>query len=221
MQVAASQFAEEGQGHKFVLRGQPLAKPTAKKCAECGFDVFAHSRDEVDDADVLMILSVTADSKPSEIIPGLFVGGYKSVLALKDDTTAVCNCAGRGLHSFFPPTRGPFDVLRTAGRLIDLEWEDSEAFSIPAQELFDAVRWVHARLSAPGENRVLVNCAQGKSRSGTVATAYLMASRNVSVDEALGIVQAGRPLVEPNPSFLRRLRALEADLRQLLDAAPS
>ena len=65
-QVAASQFAAEGLGHAFVLR-KPLAKVTAKKCAECGADWDQHSRDEVSDDALAIIVDVVQDSVASRI----------------------------------------------------------------------------------------------------------------------------------------------------------
>ena len=62
---------------------------------------------------------------------------------------------------------------------------------------------------------VLVNCAQGKSRSGTFACAYLMATRDLDVAAAQRMVQERRPFVQPNPGFMAFLRRNEAALRSL------
>ena len=63
---------------------------------------------------------------------------------------------------------------------------------------------------------VLVNCAQGKSRSGTFAVcAYLMATRDLGAAAALRMVQERRPFVQPNPGFMAFLRRNEAALRSL------
>ena len=61
-QVANSQFCSTGQGHPFKLRN-PLAKVTARKCADCAIDIFQHSRGEVQDVDALKILDIVADTK--------------------------------------------------------------------------------------------------------------------------------------------------------------
>ena len=132
MQIAESQFAAPpGKGHEFVLRIPP-SKATAKRCRECGCDVFEHSQSEVREGDVMKIVEVCSDRVPSEINPQLLVGGCFSVMAIASQPdVVVLNCAGTALHAFYPKTRKPFDELRAAGRLLDLEWQDSESFVLP------------------------------------------------------------------------------------------
>lgn len=202
-QVAACQFAAEGLGHAFVLR-KPLAKVTAKRCAECGADWDQHSRDEVSDDAVRTIIDVVQDTTASQIEPGLFVGGYKAALAKAraDGTSVVVNCAGTRLHEFLPRTRAPFDVLRRQRRVMDLEWEDSD-YDIGLDALRETSRWIHHRRLKG--RAVVINCAQGKSRSGTLAAAYLMFRDDVDDGEALRRIRAARPFVAPNRGFLEQL----------------
>ena len=128
---------------------------------------------------------------------------------------AVLNCAGTRLHGFLPLTRPEFDRLRNESppRLRDVEWEDSESFEIPLQDIVDGLAWAREQVAAG--RVVLVNCAQGKSRSGTMAVAYLVAALKLPVDEALRRVQEHRPLVQPNPAFMRALKKFEGALLQL------
>ena len=58
-----------------------------------------------------------------------------------------------------PRTAPPFDALRTAGRLKDLEWDDADEFALDITEILEAVEWVSAKLAAG--QRVVINCAQG------------------------------------------------------------
>jgi len=46
-----------------------------------------------------------------------------------------------------------------------------------------------------------------------MATAYVMVTRNLDADAALATVRERRPFVQPNAAFMRRLRALETELR--------
>jgi protein-tyrosine phosphatase len=62
---------------------------------------------------------------------------------------------------------------------------------------------------------VLISCAQGKSRSGAMATAYVMAALDMSFGDALRLVKTGRALVEPNAGFARQLREMEPAIRQV------
>lgn len=130
----------------------------------------------------------------------------------RDPDAAVLNCAGRGLHAFLPATFKPFDVLRNEAppRLYDLEWEDSESFAIPLDDVLAALAWVREQLAAG--KHVVVNCAQGKSRSGTMCVAYLCTKLKLPVKACLAVAQQKRPLLQPNPAFMRALASFEATL---------
>jgi len=246
-QVAASQFASQPLGHDFIIR-KPLGKATAKKCRECNRSVFDHHVSEVDDADLARILEALADATPSEILEGeLYVGAFKSVIALQkrvdkkdgslvDKKTLVINTAGRKLNEFMPLTKAPFEKLRDAGRLLDVEWEDRDDFVIDKKELLTLLQKMKQHTlshttynyskdgsrssAAPGTNKILVNCAQGKSRSGTLAVAYVMARNDLSVDDALKLVKGHRATVGPNPGFLRQLREMEDSIRKVHNNKP-
>jgi len=221
MQASAATFAQEPLGHNFVLR-VPLAKANANKCArsDCGADIRLHARSEVTDEQLLTVIQCQDDGKPSVVYDDeLAVGSYKAALAVckepkETSRTVVLNCAGQRLHEMLPLTRAPFDRLRSESppRLFDLEWEDSEHFSIPLADVIAALGWAREQLSRG--HMVLVNCAQGKSRSGTMATAYVMARLKVPVADALARIRAVRPLVQPNPAFMRALREFEAAIHE-------
>ena len=231
MQVASSQFATAPLGCQFRLRA-PLAKATARKCLECGQDVFAHAFSEVAPESLSKVLETCADDQPSEILPGkLLVGSWKAVLKLAqpypdDETsvgsrTVVVNTAGTKLYEFLPRSREPFEKLRKCGRLVNVEWDDSDDFAIPRTDLLGSedgstegmIKWMHAQIKAG--NRVLINCAQGRSRSGAMAVAYLMASKKVHAAAALCLVQAERATVQPNPGFLRQLGEMQTAIHAL------
>lgn len=210
-QVAHGTFSAAAKGHAFALR-RPVSRVHAHLCLECGCDLFAHARSEVSDQALMTVLDCRAEERASAIEHDLLVGGFKSVAAeCARGAAVVVNCAGTRLHAFLPRTAEPFRALRTAGRLLDLEWEDSEAFRIDEAELLRALRW--ARRHTCEGRPLLASCAQGKSRSGTFAAFYLMATRDLPAHAALEAVRAKRPLVEPNPGFQRQLRELEAAVR--------
>ena len=229
MQIASSQFAQEPAGHLFVAR-RPLAKATAQKCVECGQSVFEHARNEVAEVDLARILEALADDIPSVILAGeLSVGSYKSVIreaqkARSDanagaKATSVANTAGTLLHEFLPNTRSWFDILRSKNELLDIEWQDADDFRIDEAQLLEALHWMRERVLAG--KQVLVSCAQGKSRSATLATAYVMTRIDIRVNEALEIVQRGRVTAQPNPGFLRLLARHEAAIRGAFGVHPA
>jgi dual specificity phosphatase 12 len=212
-QLSATQFAAAPLGHKFELR-VPLARVTARKCAECARDIFEHSTTEVDEVDLQQVVDVCADTTPSVILPGeLLVGSFCAALAecRRDERVVVLNCAGRGLHSFLPKTEAPFESLCRAKRVLDLEWRDDTAFGIDVPELIAALRWAvqHVNAGRP----LVVNCAQGKSRSGVAATAYLMATKDLTAADALAFVRQRRPFVQPNPGFMVQLVAMQETVK--------
>lgn len=62
---------------------------------------------------------------------------------------------------------------------------------------------------------VLVHCAQGVNRSGTVVCAYLMVSQKWKYEKALEIARKGRAICQPNKQYERQLKAMESFLHTL------
>jgi predicted protein tyrosine phosphatase len=60
--------------------------------------------------------------------------------------------------------------------------------------------------------KVLVHCVAGVSRSPTMVIAYLMKKNRWSFEQAYSHVEKQRPFIEPNPGFLEQLQAMEMDL---------
>ena len=65
---------------------------------------------------------------------------------------------------------------------------------------------------------VYVHCWAGVSRSGLVATAYLMHEHHWTRDEALAFVRSRRPQVRPNPAFMKLLAEWEETLKDRVAA---
>ena len=60
-----------------------------------------------------------------------------------------------------------------------------------------------------GDEKVLVHCAAGASRSATIVIAYLMWKNKMKLDESLKFVQKKRSIVDPNTGFKEQLRMFE------------
>lgn len=87
--------------------------------------------------------------------------------------------------------------------LTDLE-EDSLVRFLPS-----ALSFIHREITAG--RKVFVHCDAGVSRSGSIVTAYIMATHHLSFENALQFVQQKRPCVSPNEGFQNQLKALSSD----------
>jgi protein-tyrosine phosphatase len=60
--------------------------------------------------------------------------------------------------------------------------------------------------------KVLVHCAQGRSRSASMVIAYLMKQQHMSFHQALSQVKEARPIISPNEGFMAQLQKFEKTL---------
>ena len=79
----------------------------------------------------------------------------------------------------------------------------------------EVIHWLENAIGDCTEpsNRVLIHCAQGSSRSGSFAVAYLMFSKQLSFDDALTLARQDRDIIQPNPGFEEQLRYWHSTLK--------
>nr|XP_015818064.2 dual specificity phosphatase 29 [Nothobranchius furzeri] len=90
-----------------------------------------------------------------------------------------------------------------------VEAEDIQTFDL-SQYFFSAAKFIHETLSNH-QNKLLVHCVMGRSRSATLFLAYLMIHENMTVVDAIEHVKKRRRII-PNWGFLKQLRELDQHL---------
>jgi len=135
----------------------------------------------------------------------LAVGGLSAV-ALAGRSTAILNLCED--QSYTPTTTKDF---------YHNGFPDSQPF--PLQKVWECVRWIEQEISSG--HKVLVHCAEGNSRSVSVAMAYLL-YKGHSLDDAREMIltkksfctQGGRPTTEPQYFHEEFLTQWQRDLRE-------
>lgn len=172
-------------------------------CGNCSGQAIDHK--SASDEQIRLAIQLSTSDVPSLIIPGLYVAGYKAAMSLpalqKAGITHVVNTA-RDIKAFFPTFKEFPETLA----YLHLELQDAETEDLTGR-LEESVKFISVAVKSGG--RVLVHCMQGKSRSGSVAIAYLMVAGGLGYHEALEKAQSRRPLIEPNAAFERQLREFE------------
>ena len=158
--------------------------------------------------------------RPSEILPGLYLGGLDAVLNSKflksANVAGICTAAG-GLDMFGPKwTRGRRKAREELGiEFLDLALRDDENQQVSRKALIGAVHFVHGHVGT--EKSCLVHCAMGKSRSTMVVLAYLLSlpegspGRQSDVDTALAYVKTRRRMAQPNAGFMAQLKTFHRE----------
>lgn len=59
--------------------------------------------------------------------------------------------------------------------------------------------------------KVLIHCAKGRSRSTTILMSYIL--QHTNPDDLLFMMRAERPIVNPNPGFMDKLRDFTSSIR--------
>ena len=76
-----------------------------------------------------------------------------------------------------------------------------------------AVRFIQEGIA--DNERILVHCHAGISRSATVVLLHLMINRGYDLDTAIARLKLVRSFISPNPGFMEHLRATDARMKLL------
>ncbi|XP_047458963.1 dual specificity phosphatase 29-like isoform X2 [Mugil cephalus] len=148
----------------------------------------------------------------NQVWPGVYIGDEKTALEVQ-------GLVDLGITHVLNAAEGKFNNVLTGAeyyRDTDIEYfgveaDDKPTFNI-SQYFCPAAKFIHEALSHP-QNKVLVHCVMGRSRSATLVLAYLMMKRNLTVVDAIEHVRQRRCIL-PNHGFLKQLRALDIALQE-------
>jgi protein-tyrosine phosphatase len=159
--------------------------------------------------------SIVNDSLMGEIVPGLWIGNLWSVKELAkmpDKRWTIVSLLKSAKLSYFLE-KSVDDMRNDHSKMIiqSEEWalaDQSQANLISAR-LSEILELMDESIN-PDENRAcLVHCAFGVSRSAAVCAAWLIARRQMSLQQAMEQIRVVRPEASPNMGFVASLRALE------------
>ncbi|XP_028651406.1 dual specificity phosphatase 29-like [Erpetoichthys calabaricus] len=145
----------------------------------------------------------------NEVWPNLYIGDEKTALDRynleKMGMTHILNAAdGKWNVGTGPEYYSDMNI-----EYYGVEAEDLPGFDL-SQFFYPAAKFIDKTLNNP-ENKLLVHCAMGRSRSASLVLAYLMIYKNMNVVEAIHQVLKNRAIL-PNRGFLKQLRQLDINL---------
>ncbi|KAG5831527.1 hypothetical protein ANANG_G00304630 [Anguilla anguilla] len=148
----------------------------------------------------------------NEVWPNVFIGDEKT--ALERD-----NLEKMGVTHILNAAEGKWNNVATGPKYysdMNVEYYGVEAEDVPTFNLGEffhpAAQFIDRALSSP-QNKLLVHCVMGRSRSATLFLAYLMIHKDMTVVEAIEHVKERRCIL-PNRGFLKQLRQLDIQLQQ-------
>ena len=143
-------------------------------CTKCACKIWAHERVACpSDEAIIAALEYTIRGRrrPSEIIPGLFLGGLdaaiNSTFLAKAGVTGICTAAG-GLEMFGPKwVRGRRKAEQELHiEFLDLGLRDDKNQQVQAGALLDAVSFVHRHRSGRARSIKKTKCADSRECNG-------------------------------------------------------
>ncbi len=135
----------------------------------------------------------------SQITPRIYLGSIEAALDAKDlqkrGITHIINAAKDAVYDS--------DLPQIRLHLDDIPQENLFRVLEPSRLVMRKILLVNS------ENKILVHCMAGVSRSASIVVYYLMKDEGLTFDQALARVRKSREFVNPNRGFEKALRAIE------------
>ncbi|KAL0964174.1 hypothetical protein UPYG_G00320210 [Umbra pygmaea] len=148
----------------------------------------------------------------NQVWPNLYIGDEKTALErpglVKMGVTHIINAAEGTWNNVSTGTDYYRDIHIV---YCGIEADDSPTFNI-SPYFYSAANFIHQALSEP-QNKVLVHCVMGRSRSVTLVLAYMMIKHGLTLVDSIGHVRKRRCIL-PNRGFLKQLRDLDIKLQE-------
>jgi len=153
----------------------------------------------------LQLLRDQYASSAARVDEHMFISGY---LAAADDNFIKTNGVKFILKMFADSNEYYGGMHRHSG----VEYMIIPAIDHPEYDIAAAIPAAMAFISkAKGLNqKILIHCHMGISRSATVILSYLMAFHGMNLEGALSFLKHKRPIVNPNQGFLKFLKKMES-----------
>jgi protein-tyrosine phosphatase len=137
---------------------------------------------------------------PDEIIPGLFLGSIDSAsnteLMKELKIKHILSVCGEIPNAIRTEIQNNFN-----SKLISVD--DNGQDDLKFEECFQFID------DALVNDRILVHCWKGVSRSSSICIYFLMKKQKISLNEAYHLVLSKRPIIQPNPGFIQKLKEKE------------
>ncbi len=153
---------------------------------------------------LVVLQKVKGDNSVHQIADRLYLGSIGAALNLPELQTAGIThilCTATGVRSMHPDKF----VYKTLTVL------DSQSESL-IDHFADSIYWLECVFREKADNKVLVHCFAGRSRSVAIILAYLMYKLRIPLSVALLHVRQFRASANPNIGFINQLKAFEQEL---------
>jgi len=130
-----------------------------------------------------------------EIMDGIYLGNINSVYDTKKLKELGITHIVSVIAGFIPPNPEEFNYL-VINALDTVNTNLFEKFETANDFISDALF---------NNNKVLVHCMAGRSRSATIVSAYIIKTFGMDYSNVLNVIKSKRSIVQPNESFSKQL----------------